>query len=124
MGENAAGEEVGLPEKIGHEPGRRMFIDVSRWAELHDFSLVDHRDPIRESERFFLIVGNEGRGDPDLALDLPQFDLHRRAQLLVERPEWLIQEEQARPGHPGPGPGPPLLLTAGKLLRAPSLHAG
>ena len=37
------------------------------------------------------------KGDPDLALDLFQFDLHLLAQFQVEGAEWFVEQQHLRP---------------------------
>ncbi len=50
-------------------------------------------DAIRHRHRLLLVVGDEDEGDADLALDALQLDLHLLAQLEVERPERLVEQE-------------------------------
>ena len=60
---------------------------------------------------------DEHDGDAEQALQPLQFDLHFLAQLLVERRERLVHEQQRRTVHDGAGESDPLLLPAGKLAR-------
>jgi hypothetical protein len=51
-------------------------------------------------------------GDPDLALDLFELDLHLAAQLEVERAERLVQQQHRGPVHQRAGERHALALTA------------
>jgi hypothetical protein len=42
-------------------------------------------------------VGHVNERDPDLALDSLQLDLKALAQLQVESPEWLVEQQYAWP---------------------------
>ena len=55
--------------------------------------------------------------DPDLVLDPLQLELHLLAELEVERPERLVEEEDARVVDDRPGESDALLLAAGQLRR-------
>ena len=43
---------------------------------------------------FFLVVGDDDEGDADLVLQPLQFQLHGAAQLLVERAERFVEQQQ------------------------------
>ena len=82
---------------------------------MHHRTVVEQGDAVRQGERFFLVVGHEHGGDPDLALDLLELHLHLPAQPLVQRPEGLVEQQ-----HPGArdertGQRDALLLSAGEL---------
>ena len=64
---------------------------------------------------------------PDLLLDALELDLHLLAELLVERSERFVQEEDARVHHQRPRQRDTLLLAAGEhrgavLLAPRELH--
>ena len=54
---------------------------------------------------------------PDLPLDPLELDLHRLAELEVERAQRLVQQEGTGIVHQGAGQGHPLLLPAAQLRR-------
>ena len=60
-------------------------------------------------------MGHVDEGDPDLALDALEFELHDVTQLEVQRSEGLVEQQGAGVVHQGAGQRNPLLLTAGKL---------
>ena len=62
---------------------------------------------------------DEDEGDADVALQLPEFNLHLLAQLLVEGPQWLIQQENLRTAYECPGQRHTLALAAGQLVSGP-----
>ena len=60
-------------------------------------ALAHHRDAVGHRQRLVLVVGDEDERDADLALNALELDLHRLAQLEVERRERLV-EQQHRTG--------------------------
>ena len=107
--------EIGLPDESGDEHRRGPVVDFGRCADLLDVPRVHHRDPIAHRQRFLLVVGHVDEGDPDLALDSLEFELHDVAQLEVQRSERLVEQQSAGVVDQGAGQRNPLLLTAGKL---------
>ena len=71
-------------------------VDLRRWAVLEHSPAPHHGDAIGHGERLILVVGDENEGDPHLALQALQLDLHLPPQLQVERPEGLVQKEHRR----------------------------
>ncbi len=72
-------------------------------------------------------MGHVHEGDPDLALDRLELDLHLLAELQVERAERLVQQEHPRLVHDRAGERDALPLAAGELRRlagavAPEAH--
>jgi hypothetical protein len=61
----------------------------------------------------FLIVGDVDEGDPDLALDVLELQLHLLPELQIQRPERLIEEQHRRPVDEGARQCHPLPLPAG-----------
>src|SRR5262249_19902913 len=115
--EGARGEEVGVADEAGHEDGGGGLVDLARGAHLLEPAAAHHRDAVRHGERLTLVVGDIDRGDPDLALELLELELHAIAELLVERAQRLVEEEHGRTRDESPGEGHPLLLPARELAR-------
>ena len=55
-----------------------------------------HRDAIRHGEGLFLVVGDVHERDPNFPLQLLQEPLHLPAQLEIERPERLVEQQDLR----------------------------
>src|ERR1700733_763995 len=91
-----AAQAVGVADKGRHEAVVRTAIDVELRAELADSSIRHHRHPVRHAQRFALVVGYKNRGQAELALNFAKLDLHRRAQILVERRTGLIEQQYRR----------------------------
>ncbi len=87
-------------------------------ADLGDLAAGHHRDAIRHGHRFFLVVRHVDEGNADLALDVAKLYLQLFAQLEVERPERLVEQEHRRAIHQGADEGNALLLAAGQLFGA------
>jgi hypothetical protein len=64
-------------------------------------------------------VGDEEEGSPDLTMDGPQLQLEPVAKLLVQGPQWFVEEQRLRVEDERPGQGDPLLLPTGQLARVP-----
>ena len=84
---------------------------------VHDSDAIGHR------HRFFLVVGHEDEGDPDLLLDALELDLHLLAQLQVECAERLVEQQDRRPVDERPGERHTLGLATGQLGRLATLVA-
>ena len=78
--------------------------------------LVHDRDPVRHRERLVLVVGHDHEGDPDLVLQADELELHLLAQLLVERRERLVEQQNLGPLDQGAGQRHPLALAARELV--------
>ena len=96
-----------------------MVVDGARGVALHEAPVVDDRDAVRHGQRLALVVGDVDRGHAELLVQVPQLDLHVVAQLLVERRQRLVHQQDPRLEDDGPGERHPLLLAAGELVDAP-----
>ena len=110
-------EEVGFADEVGHEPVDRSLVDLARRPDLADTSAGHDRDPRRHRQGFFLVVGHEHERRADLAVDARQLDLHLLAELEVERPERLVEQQDGRSLRQRPREGDPLGLSARQLAR-------
>ena len=79
-----------------------------------DLSLGHDHHRVGHGQGLLLVVGDKDEGDARLLLDLFQFHLHVLAQLQVQGPQGLVQQQDLGAGHQGPGDGHPLLLAAGQ----------
>ena len=93
---DATVEEVRFADEVGHEAIDRAEVDLARRPDLADMPAGHDRDPRRHREGFLLVVGDEHEGRPDLAVDARQLDLHLLAELEVERPERLVEQQHGR----------------------------
>ncbi len=84
--------------KPGDELAARVLVDLLWRPALGDAPIVHDRDPVRHRQRLLLVVGDVDEGDPDLALDLLELDLHLAPQLQVERAERLVEQQHLRAG--------------------------
>ena len=100
--------------------GRSKNLD--RTALLDDPAGVHHRDAVRNRQRFFLIVGDEHRRDPEPALDLLDLHPHLLAQLGVEVAERFVEQEHDGLDDDRPGERDALLLATAELAREPLLQ--
>ena len=62
-------------------------------------------------------MGHVDERDAELALELPQLELEVLAELGVEGAERLVEQQDLRVEHQGPGQGDALLLATGQLRR-------
>ena len=113
-----------MAEELGDEPGGRAAVDVLGGADLQNRPRVHDHDPVAEAERLVLVVGDEQRGQPELALQVLEPGPGPFAQLGVEVGERLVEQQHRRGVDQRPGQGHPLLLAAGQLVRIASRVAG
>ena len=83
-----------------------------RRVTLQQPSIPEHRHAVSHDERLLLIVGDNDEGDADLVLQALQFHLHGAAQLLVERAERLVEQQQTWPLDQRAGQSDALFLAA------------
>ena len=74
-------------------------------------------------QRLLLVVGHDHEGDADLVLQADQLELHLLAQLLVERRERLVEQQDLGPLDQGAGQRDALALAAGQLVGLALLEA-
>src|SRR5712691_187106 len=117
-------EKVRLADEVRDELIRRTLVQVFGRPELHDSTLAHDRDPVRHGERFFLVVRDVDHGEAELPLDVLDLELHLIAELLVERAEWLVHEEDRRPVHERARKRHALLLAPAQLRREACPIAG
>src|SRR5207247_6665849 len=86
-------------------------------VELLDTSLVHDRDAIGDAHRLVLVVGDQDGGEPELALQPLDLDLHVQAESLVERAERLVEQQHGGLDGERAGHGDALLLASGELAR-------
>jgi hypothetical protein len=58
-----------------------MLVDLGRRPDLLDAAVVEHRQPVAHRERLLLVVRDVEEGDPHLAVDPLQLDLHLLPEL-------------------------------------------
>src|SRR6185437_12682669 len=116
----AALEHVGDADEPRHEISSRLLIYLDRGSELLDLAAVEDGEAVAHRQRLLLVVGDVDEGDPDLALDPLELELHLLAKLGVERAQGLIEEEYLGLVEDRPGQRDPLALAAGQLHRLAS----
>ena len=79
--------------------------------------MVHDADTARERHGFFLIVSDHHEGDAELVLQADEFELRVFAQLLVERAQRFIEQQQFRALHQRSRQSDSLLLAARQLVR-------
>ncbi len=113
---NPAGENIHRADEFGDLAAIRILIERFRRIDLQHPALGHDGDAVRQGERFFLVMGDEHKGDADGSLQGAQFDLHFLAQVLVEGAKRFIKQEHFRPADKGAGQRHALPLPAGKLM--------
>jgi hypothetical protein len=114
-----AGEPRRQADEVQGEGGGGRVVDLSRPGELLDGAAIHDRDAIGHHQRLVLVVGDEDRGGAELAQQAAQLDLHRLAQLAVERAEGLVEQHQLGADREGARDGDALLLAAREHLHRP-----
>ena len=101
--DDGGSEQVDLADEVGDEPGGGVLVNFLGSAHLEESPFVHHPDAVAHGERLLLIVGHIDEGDPHPRLQLLQFYLHGLAELEVEGAERLVEEQNLRLVHQGPG---------------------
>jgi hypothetical protein len=114
-GDDLAREQVGGAHEAVDEERARPVVDLDRARELLHPPAVHHRDAVGQAHRLFLVVGDQDRGDAELPLQPLDLDLHVEPQVLVERPEGLVEQQDARLHRERAGERDALLLAAREL---------
>ena len=117
-------DQVAVPEEAGDEARTRATEQGARRVALHALSAIDHRDPVAHRQRLLLIVGDVDERGTGLLLDALQLGLHLAPDLLVERAERLVQQQDRRRERERPGKRDPLLLAAAQRHHVAVLGAG
>ena len=110
-----AGMRLVRADEGGDESVGRPAVDLDRRAGLADLALAHDDDEVGHGHRLALVVGDDDGGDAEPLLQLAELDLHRLAQLGVERRQRLVEEEQPRRQRQRPGDRDALALAAGEL---------
>src|SRR5262249_3123678 len=122
-------EQVRLADEAGDEGGGRTVVELDGGADLLDAALAHDRDAVREDERLLLVVRHGDGGWAVPLVQAAQPDLHRLAELAVERAERLVHEEKVGLDHQGARQGDALLLSTRELMNGTAaklreLHQG
>ncbi|MNP13806.1 hypothetical protein D3C76_1061020 [compost metagenome] len=108
-------EQVHLAQELGDETALGAVVDVFRGVDLGQLAVVENRDARGQRQRFVLVVGDEHETGTDLTVDALQLGLQLFAQVLVQRRQWLVEQQKFRLEHQRPGNRHALLLAAGHL---------
>ena len=112
-------EQVVAAHERGHEIRGRPVPDLLGRAALLDAARAHHDDAVRQAQRLVLVVRHVEHRDAELALQAAQLGAHLHPQLGVQVGQRLVQQQQARPQHDGPGQRHALLLPARQVGRQP-----
>ena len=115
-------EQIDVADELGDPARGRRLVKVARGRDLFEPAGIHHADPVGHRHRLFLVVGDDDEGHAEPALQLHQFQLRALTQLLVERGQRFVEQQDL---------GPPrqrarqrhALSAAGKLVRFALLHA-
>ena len=108
-------EVVHVADEVGDERRGGAVVDLRRRRELVDLAGVHDGDPVGHRHRLLLVVRDDDERDADVALDALELDLHRLAQLEVERAERLVEQQHLRVHHERARERDALLHAAGEL---------
>jgi hypothetical protein len=95
------------------EAGCGKVVHLERRADLLDLPATHHHNPVGQSHRLFLIVGDVNCGDAELALNVTDLLAERGAYFGIERRERLVEQQQFGLDRQRPRQRDPLLLPAG-----------
>ena len=81
------------PRKLATNVVLRVLVELAGGAHLLDHAGVHHRDGVGHRHGLLLVVGDVDEREADLGLDPLELDLHRAAQLEVERAQRLVEQQ-------------------------------
>ena len=113
-----ASQQVRNAEKPCDERCFRVLVELGRSPELLDPARVHDRDRVGHRHRLFLVMGDVDEGDPEVALQPLDEELHLLSELQVEGAERLVEQEHARAVDERASQGDTLCLAAGELAAA------
>ena len=116
-GNDLAFQQIDVADEVGDVARVGLLVDFGRRADLDDLAVVHHRDAVGQRHRLFLIVGDDDEGEAEIDLQVGQLELGLLAQLLVERPERLVEQQHLGLLGERAGKRDALALAAGKLVR-------
>src|SRR5262249_53234520 len=90
-------EHVDRADEVGDKTAGGRLVDVRGGADLHDPAAVHDAEALAERHGLLLVVRDHDEGDAEALLDVEQLELRVLAQLLVERGQRLIEQQQFRP---------------------------
>ena len=93
---NSASRTLDTPTKPATNAVSGGVVHLRRRPHLLDPAVVEHCQAVAHGERLLLVVGDVDERDAHLALDALELELHRLAELEVERAEGLVEQEDAR----------------------------
>ena len=115
--DHIAFEQVDVADELAHQAAGGRFVDIDRRTDLGNPAQVHDGDALGHGHGLFLVVGHHHAGHPHALDDLDQFQLHLRAQFLVQRAHWLVKQQQLRALGQRAGQGHALALAARQLVR-------
>ena len=92
-GPRSVADDVGGPDEGRDEARRGLVVHLDRVPDLLDAAVAEDGQAVAHRERLLLVVRHVHERDAHLALDPLQLDLHLLAELEVERPERLVEQE-------------------------------
>ncbi len=110
-------EDIHGADEIGDELRGGKFVNLGRRAGLDDLAVIHDADAARQGHGLFLIVRDDEEGHTELVLQADQLELRVLAQLLIERAQGLIEQQQLRPLDQRARERDALALAAGQLVR-------
>ena len=116
-------EHVGCADELRDETRGRRVVDALRCADLFQPALIEHADAVAHRQCFVLVVRDEQERDAELPLQRLQLALHLLAQLQVQGPERLVEQQHLRLIDQRTRKRHALALTARQLGRTAFAHA-
>jgi hypothetical protein len=85
-----------LAQRARHKRVRRLAPNLFRYPDLHQRAFAQDRDPIAESQRLLIVVGDVHRGGVRHGAKLFELGPYRGAQLGVQVGQWFVEQIDVR----------------------------
>ncbi|CFE00875.1 Uncharacterised protein [Bordetella pertussis] len=112
-----AGQHIAASQEAGDEQIGRPLVEFGGRADLGDAAFVEDGDAVGHGQRLFLVVRHVQERGAGLLVQLAQLPLQIGAQLLVQRRQRLVQQQDAQVVDQRAGQRHALLLAARQLAR-------
>ena len=95
----------------------RALVEIRGRRELLHLAVIEDRNAVRHGQCLGLVVGHIDHGHTELLVNVLDLVLHLLTQILVQRTEWFVHQDELRLEDQRPGHRDALLLAAGELGR-------
>ena len=110
-------KQIDIADKVGNKAVARALVDFLRRPHLQHTAMIHHGNARSHGHRLFLVVRHHHHRHTNRLDDIDQLELRALAQLLVQRAERFVEQQELRLLGQRARQRHALLLSAGQLVR-------